>query len=209
MKWKICDAAFLLAVLVVASVPGWAASWEQTSPKEVKAFKTGNLKEVKRIVEGRGEAFGSSYTLATALDFAASSGNVEVMKYLKSQGWFERCRKQIHPCYPLHAAADEGAGTNMLGFLISEGFQVDERGPLLMTPMFMAAKSGHLEAVRYLCEAGADPNAKNQAGRTAVQRANTQLGAVSLHPDRKEDARIRVGIKSVIQYLESGQCKKK
>ena len=97
----------------------------------------------------------------------------------------------------------------MLGFLIGEGFQVNERGPLLMSPMFMAAKSGHLETVRYLCEAGADPNVKDYEGTSALQRAKTRLEAVSLNPDTKKDARIRAGIKNVIQYLESSQCKKK
>ncbi len=209
MNWKICNAVFLVAVLSLPSVPGSAASWEDARPKEARAFRTGNLEEVKRIVERYGEAFHGP-DLAIALYFAASSGNVEVMKYLKSRGWLERCREQQDdPCLPLHAAANEGAGTNMLGFLIAEGFQVNERGPLLMSPMFMAAKSGHLETVRYLCEAGADPNVKDDEGTSALQRANTQLGAVSLHSDPKENARIKANIKKVIQYLESGQCKKK
>jgi len=199
----------VLAVLVVPPVPGWAASWEDARPKEARAFRTGNLKEVKQIVERYGEPFHGP-DLATALDFAASSGNVEVMKYLKSRGWLERCRKQqADPCLPLHAAADEGAGTSMLGFLIAEGFSVNERGPLLMSPMIMAAEKGHLEAVKYLCEAGADPNAKNQEGTNALQLASTHLGAVSLHSDPKESAKIKANIRKVIQYLESGQCKKK
>ncbi len=206
MKLKLCN-VFPLVVLALLPVPGWAAAWEDVRPNEAKAFRAGNLKEVKRIVERSGDFNGGD--LETALDFAASSGNVEVMKYLKSRGWLERCRKPDNPCFLLHAAADEGAGTSMLGFLISEGFQVDERGPLLMTPMIMAAEKGHLKAVKYLCEAGADPNAKNQEGTNALQLANTQLGAVSLHTDPKENARIKANIKEVIQYLESGQCKKK
>ena len=207
MKWKLCN-VFPLAVLVLLPVSAWAASWEQVSPQEVKAFRTGNLKEVKRIVERNG-IFDDPYTLATALGLAASSGNVEVMKYLKSRGWLERCRRQTRSCFPLHDAADEGANTIMLGFLIAEGFQVDGRGPLLMTPMIMATENGHLETVKYLCEVGADPNAKNHEGTSALQLASTRLGAVSLHSDRKEDARIRANIKKVIQYFESGQCKKK
>ncbi len=210
MKWKLRD-VFVLAVLVLLPVLGWAAAWEDVRPQEAKPFRAGNLKEVKRIVERSGDFSGGD--LETALDFAASSGNVEVMKYLKSRGWLERCRKQDGPCFPLHAAADEGAGTSMLGFLIAEGFQVDQRGPLLMTPMFMAAKSGHLEAVKYLCEAGADPNAKNHEGTSMLQRVSTRLESArlggKLHPNPKEHAKIKANLEKVIQYLKSDQCKKK
>ncbi len=210
MKWKLRD-VFVLAVLVLLPVPGWAAAWEDVRPQEAKAFRAGNLKEVKRIVERSGDFSGGD--LETALWFAASSGNVEVMKYLKSRGWLARCRKQADSCFPLHAAASAGASTSMLEFLIAEGFQLDQRGPLLWPPMFLATKNGHLETVKYLCETGADLNAKNHEGTSMLQAVSTRLESArlggKLDPNPKEHAKIRANLEKVIQYLKTDQCRKK
>jgi len=207
MKRELTFLLSILAFFAVLPAQGWAASWEQVSPQEVEAFKSGNLKEVKRILKRRGD-YKDPITMVTALEFAATSGNVEVMRYLNSRGWFDRCRAQMHPCFPLHAAANGGANSRMLEYLIAEGFALDARGPLGMTPMLMAAEKGRFETTKYLCEAGADPDARSRGGATALQLAEASIWARhSRNP--KVEQRIRDGLSKVIEYLKAGQCKKK
>ncbi len=72
---------FAGVALIYLAVPIFAASWEQVDPNGVKAFKSGNLQAVKRILE-KAEYFRDNQPLMNeALSFAVSSGNVELVKY--------------------------------------------------------------------------------------------------------------------------------
>src|SRR6266704_1632666 len=81
---------FAGVALIYLAVPIFAASWEQVDPNGVKAFKSGNLQAVKRILE-KAEYFRDNRPLMNeALSFAVSSGNVELVKYLADRGWLSR-----------------------------------------------------------------------------------------------------------------------
>ena len=76
-----------------------------------------------------------------------------------------RARRQT---YFARAAAD-GNVRNMR-LLRMAGVNIDSRGSN-STPLFLAAGEGRLDAVRYLLDQGADVNARDARGRTALTEA--------------------------------------
>lgn len=69
----------------------------------------------------------------------------------------------------LHAAAAAGAGAQVLAALVAAGCALDGRdGEGKCTALHAAARAGHLATCRALLELGADPLARNCAGRTAA-----------------------------------------
>lgn len=49
--------------------------------------------------------------------------------------------------------------------------QIDAKSKKGLTPLMAAAKGGNLEIVRFLLERGADVNARNEYGKTALRLA--------------------------------------
>lgn len=69
---------------------------------------------------------------------------------------------------PLHYAAS-GGHLEMIRFLLDENAYIDAQSPNRTTPLMMAARQKHTNAVRLLVEAGADPTQRNEAGLGAVE----------------------------------------
>jgi Ankyrin repeats (3 copies) len=76
-----------------------------------------------------------------------------------------RARRQNHFA---RAAAD--GNVNRMRLLHMAGANVNSRSSCC-SPLFLAAGEGRLDAVRYLLDYGADVNAQEQSGRTAVTEA--------------------------------------
>ena len=195
--------------LVALPISGFGAAWE--SSKEAESFRKGDLASVKRILQK--DTYPEAVILE-ALPTAVSSGNVELVKYLASLGWLEVCRKDKY-CIPIHVAAQYGR-VGVMRFLISEGFDAyavtaptARGGGGKESALHLAARMGHIRAVEFLCEQGVNADLRNEYGRTALGEAKSTLGTGSLAATKKEDARIRANVAKVIEYLESGQCKKK
>ena len=79
----------------------------------------------------------------------------------------------------IHDAAKYGDLPSVQWFIEKEGANVDKRGLLNYTPLIWASftSNGHpdesLSVVEYLIEKGADVNAKNKYGETALHEART------------------------------------
>jgi len=71
---------------------------------------------------------------------------------------------------PLHYAATSG-DADIIDILIEESAYVDAASPNGTTPLMMAARGDHVEAVNALLRGGADPTLKNQLGLSAVDFA--------------------------------------
>lgn len=187
-----------------------AIAFEAT--EEAQAFKKGDIKTVKRLVEKDNYFKDDHKHTVEALYFAIDSGNLELIKYLASQGWLDICRKESL-CAPIYAAAyyEFKKSKPMIEFFISQGFSPVAANAYGATPLHAAAQhSADIDLVRYLCELGVDASVRGgYYKRTALEKAVNSAGAGSLSPNKQEDARIRQGLKKVIAYLESGQCKKK
>lgn len=200
----------LLCLICIFQQPKTVFALAFESTEEAKAFETGDLKAVKQIV-GQKHYFKDqpNSVIVDALYSAIHSGNLDVVKYLKSQGWLDNCRDN-KTCRPIHAAAKQSFKTSgpIIRYFISQGFSpdlVDQGGN---TPLHYAARAGHIRLVKYLCELGVDPAIKNRYYKmTALEMALLDAGTGQLSSDPKKDAQIRIGLKKVIAYLKSGQCK--
>jgi hypothetical protein len=96
------------AAVVALSLPMTAlpASWEDVHPEQVKAFERGDLAAVKRIIK-QDPDFENPYMIREGLHHAIRSGNVDLIRYLKTLGWIDECRA-ARDCYPLHSGAGGG-----------------------------------------------------------------------------------------------------
>ena len=103
-----------------------------------------------KIILSRALAFSSTLFLSLA-----------ILNFLPSA----RARRQT---YFARAAAD-GNVRNMR-LLRMAGVNIDSRGSCC-TPLFLAAGEGRLDAVRYLLDQGANVNARDERGRTALTEA--------------------------------------
>ncbi len=68
---------------------------------------------------------------------------------------------------PLHFAAQRG-NLPMVELLLSQGVEIDGKGPLDMTPLHWAALMGHEPVVAFLLMKGAEINRRDVQGKTAL-----------------------------------------
>ncbi len=123
--------------------------------KEVRAFRDGNLDAVKAFQARRGDVHADPQVETYLLYEAIASRDTDLLLYLKSQGWLERCRARTD-CRPIDAAAEAGANSEIFELLVAEGFELDTHNTSHGTPLLYAAINGRVDAVRFLCQHGAD-----------------------------------------------------
>ncbi len=124
-------------------------------------------------------------TDTTAAWVAAAEGRLEMVKLLEKRGakldFVGSDSTGQFGGSLLHAAAMSG-NVELISYLLSRGLPVDGRAdmptmfPLVtaytnQTPLGVAAHRGHVEAMRVLVKAGADPNASADEGRSPLKVA--------------------------------------
>lgn len=147
------------------------------------AAKQGRLRIVQALVE-KGislkviNAFGQ-----TPLHVAASTGQVETVRYLIGQKQLDVNAKDAHGSTPLHllailpAAEDDGIKTPeerlvpTAMVLVTNGARVDVTDGWGRTPLSYAAEKGHVALCAYLLKQGANPNALDIQGVTPLRYA--------------------------------------
>lgn len=97
-----------------------------------------------------------------ALMIAAFNGNEKAVKALLDHG----AKVNKDGWSPLHYAAANG-NEKIVKMLLDKDAFVDAVSPNATTPLMMAARGGHIYAVKLIYDAGADPTIKNQRGYTA------------------------------------------
>jgi len=203
--------SFVLPILIamppVMAAPYFENEWE-------KAFMTGDLNTIQGWQEEKGtlNLEWRNSTPGSAFGWAAQSGNVALVRYLKGLGWFEKCRDTAHTtgCYPLHSAVIGGidppinVNLAMLEYLLAEGFEVNGRNNLGQTPLYKAVQfNSRLEVIRYLCARGADETIVG-SGSSALSVAHRPKGIALTALGARKGA----NAEAVLHYLESGQCRK-
>ena len=129
--------------------------------------------EVRRLVQGGADVNAAQADGATALHWAAYNGDASLALLLLEAG--------------ADVAAANRNGSTPMWLAASQGDAADDRGaarerrgcqraaPLGRRPLMLAARSGHVDAVRALLDHGADANAKEDArGTTALMQAADQ-----------------------------------
>ena len=118
------------------------------------------LPAVKLLVDAGATLAARDANGETALAYARRSGGKRVTVYLESL--FERVG--AHAGLTLHEAAQNGAAARARE-LLQQGAAVDQTDKNGATALMLAARKGHADIVRVLCEAGADVGRSDAAGR--------------------------------------------
>src|SRR5262245_34304671 len=132
--------------------------------------RTGNLEGVKSLMARKADVSAKdSEEQQTALMWAVAQKHADAAKALidggadihaKSRGGFT----------PIMFAARVGA-IEAVDVLVAAKADINEVGPVGMTPLVLASASGQTDFAIHVLDKGADPNAKDQHGATAMHYA--------------------------------------
>jgi hypothetical protein len=127
----------------------------------------------------------------TPLAYAASEGNLEMMRLLLDLGASPNLPAGHHHWPPiLHAVHKDRAAAVRL--LVEHGADVNATTKTAFTPLMMAAVYGNAEMVKLLLSVGADPNLKSRTGATALTLAvggSTDIGRFTMGNCQTETVR--------------------
>ena len=134
------------------------------------AAHKGDLKAIERLSSHGADLNELAASGDTALITSILAGHSAVARLLIERGADIHARN-LGGFTPLHAAAYSGR-TDLLPLLISNSTDInDQKNKAGVSPLTVAAEEGQFEAVKRLIELGADLEAAEQNGYTALTRA--------------------------------------
>jgi hypothetical protein len=159
----------------------WELELRQAQPPLVVAAERDDLDEVRRLLDGGTPVNASNSILGTtALLAAAGQGRVEVVRLLLERGADVNARSGGWT--PLPLALSSGVSPEIARLLVAHGANVNAREPdLQRTALMIAAVSGELELVRDILDKGAEVNALDADGKTALDVAGNPAITALLH----------------------------
>ena len=136
------------------------------------AAREGSLKVARFLMKQRSVQIEARNNKGESpLMMAALKGHLDLAREL-----IERNAEVNKPGWaPLHYACanEEPESKAMVALLLEHHAYIDAESPNRTTPLMMAARYGHGDAVRLLLEEGADPNLRNEQGLTALDFARS------------------------------------
>lgn len=144
------------------------------------------------LLAGRGAKLDAVGPRGGAYALAASLGDVEAFQWLLGKGVpvAPQCRAvlsiasspdvaelarssgcAVDPDGPALLDQAERGSAPMVRWLLAQGVKAEPRAPGAPAPLLRAVERGHLEVVRALLDAGADPARRNAAGESAMSVA--------------------------------------
>lgn len=119
---------------------------------------------------------GEGRSFKTPLNYAAESNNLPVAKLLIARG----ADVEGKGSSPLSSAGVNGDFVEMAQLLVENGAEVNRPSPTGWYPLETAAGRGNIKVTEYLLAQGANPNAADQAGYTALySAAGSDYGAAA------------------------------
>lgn len=153
-----------LAVWVLVGV---CASAQTLLPDLIRAVKSGDAAEVRRLTDSGASVNATDSQGMTPLIWAANQGDGEFVRLLVSKGADPNAADAFGWTALIHAA---GAGhTDAVKALLDCGAAVSARANNAATPLIAAA--AHFETAKVLLAHGADPRAQASDGTTALLAA--------------------------------------
>ena len=143
----------------------WAASGVNGFSKEVDLVEFADILIAHGADVNRKTGEGRSYK--TPLNYAAESNNLPVAKLLIARG----ADVEGKGSSPLSSAGVNGDFVEMAQLLVENGARVNTPSPTGWYPLQTAAGRGNIKVTKYLLAQGADPNAADRAGFTALYSA--------------------------------------
>jgi len=137
-----------------------------------KAVKKDNLSAVKLLLEQEIDIDAKNNNEETALYMASSRGNRQIVKLLLEQGADINVKNDNHHYTALHIAAYFDKIEILKLLLEQEKINLEARSKKGSSPLLVASYIGNLEVAKILLEKGADINAKNDNGETALHMAS-------------------------------------
>lgn len=143
---------------------------ERGRPALVKAMQLESLRVAQELIKAPGIHINAVSTAGeTALMHACIKGHIDVVRQLLALG----ARVNQPGWTPLHyaASADTEHSTEIVRLLLEQHAYIDAESPNQSTPLMLAAQYGSQDMVLLLLDAGADVQARNQLGLSAVDFA--------------------------------------
>lgn len=143
---------------------------ERGRPALVKAMQLESLRVAQELIKAPGIHINAVSTAGeTALMHACIKGHIDVVRQLLALG----ARVNQPGWTPLHyaASADTEHSMEIVRLLLEQHAYIDAESPNKSTPLMLAAQYGSQDMVALLLDAGADVQARNQLGLSAVDFA--------------------------------------
>jgi ankyrin repeat protein/regulator of sirC expression with transglutaminase-like and TPR domain len=154
------------------------------------AVKEGTVEDVRNFVEQNGAAVihAKDDDGRTPLHNAAQHNpNVEVLKYLVSQGADVKTKDNMD-WTPLHQATLSNPNVEVLKYLVSQGVDINAKNKEAvsdLTPLHIAIFTGNIEFTKFLISAAADVNSKSKVVGTllftAAMEKHIELAEILVH----------------------------
>ncbi|MBZ5601879.1 MAG: ankyrin repeat domain-containing protein [Acidobacteriia bacterium] len=136
------------------------------------AAQQGNKDVVKTLLKDKADVNAAQGDGMTALHWAASKDDLELVKSLLAAGANPNAKTRIGEITPLFLACTNGDAA-MIQAMLNAGADAKSVKANGTTALMMAATSGGADAVKVLLDKGADVNAKENAhGQTAIMFAS-------------------------------------
>jgi ankyrin repeat protein len=161
-----------LATMLIAALWMPATFWAAPDGAPLAdAASRADLAGVRALLRRGAEVNAAQGDGMTALHWAASKGNAEMVGVLLKAGASVKTTTRIDSATPLHLAAAAGSAPALDG-LIAAGADINAVTAPGTTALMLAAAAGSPDAVKVLLAHGANPNARESAkGHTALMFA--------------------------------------
>lgn len=153
---------------------------EQGRPALVKAMQIDSLRVAQVLMQAPGVRIDAASPAGeTALMHACIKGHIDVVQQLLAMD----ARINQPGWTPLHyaASADTPHSVAIAQLLLQRHAYIDAQSPNHSTPLMLAAQYGSEAMVQLLLDAGADVQARNQLGLTAVDFARRSEREFMVH----------------------------